>query len=57
MTKEKRLALYEKALNELADWDLPDSLMSATDDNGASVLWARELLTRAGRAPKSRRTS
>lgn len=51
MTKEKRLALYEKALIELADWDYTGS-WATTDDNGASALWARDLLTKAGKAPK-----
>lgn len=51
LSNNKKVVLYEQALNDLADWDLPESEMGATDDNGAAAKWARDLLKKAGAAP------
>lgn len=54
LSPKKKLALYEQALNDLADWDLPESEMGATDDNGHAAKWARDLLKKAGAAPEGK---
>lgn len=50
MNAKQKVAIYEKALHEAAEWGLKDEDMPATDDNGAMARWAREVLRLAGEA-------
>lgn len=47
MTLKQKIALYEAALNSLANWSLLEKDFSITDDNGDSARWARNLLQKA----------
>jgi hypothetical protein len=43
----KKVVIYERVLNQIADWEVPDDRMNMMDEPGAAAI-ARDALREAG---------